>query len=135
MLYKCDCNVSSYENEDINIKGDSEIVIIQGDTYRREINLDIDRELVKGLYFSCADLNICRECYYEDEAYILEFQPYETESLDKYTGTYDLTLELLDNSILTLCLNKSLIILSKKNKIDNPVIPPKIWDGKYREEE
>ena len=120
MIYnECDCDLNkSFENKNIEIQGSTDIVIIQGDTNRREIAVDIDMELIEGIYFSCKDLDLNKKCIRGDKCFILEFSPTETQDLPIYTGTYDLTLKMFEGSIKTICLDQSLMVLEKKNKVD-----------------
>ena len=120
MIYnECDCDLNkSFENKNIEIQGSTDIVIIQGDTNRREIAVDIDMELIEGIYFSCKDLDLNKKCIRGNKCFILEFSPTETQDLPIYTGTYDLTLKMFEGSIKTICLDQSLMVLEKKNKVD-----------------
>lgn len=120
MIYnECDCDINkSFENKNIEIQGSTDIVIIQGDTNRREIIVDIDMELIEGIYFSCKDLDLNKKCIRGDKYFILEFSPSETQDLPIYTGTYDLTLKMFEGSIKTICLDETLMVLEKRNKVD-----------------
>lgn len=102
----------------MQVDGSLDIIIIQGDTYRREITIDgIDNRVIEGVYFSSHELGICKKCDYEDGVYVLYFSPSETENFKAFSGIYDLTVRFNKNDVNTICYNSSIIILPKDNKV------------------
>ena len=96
-----------------------EIVIVQGDTYSCEIelenfNLDVDVEI----YFSCSELDICKKLVYDDfyKSYILSLLPEETKSFSKGIYDYDITIKL-STSIKTIQYKSTMVILEKNNEV------------------
>ena len=69
------------------ICGKVNINIVQGDSYEKRVKLiDIEPELVEGVYFSSNKLNFSKKLEYSviEEKYIFSFTPEETKNLLKY---------------------------------------------------
>lgn len=102
----------------MQIDGNLDIKIIQGDSYRREITIEgIMPELIEGVYFTSADLQICKKCEFVNGIYILEFTPQETSDFKSIYSSYDITIKFTQNKVNTICYNASLIVLPKENKV------------------
>lgn len=102
----------------MQIDGSLDIKIIQGDSYRREITVEgISIDLIEGVYFSSAELGVCKKCFKSDNMFILEFNGEETKNYKCVNTSYDLTIKLSGNNVKTICYNASLIILKKENMV------------------
>lgn len=96
-----------------------EIVIVQGDNYNLEIeleNMELDIEI--NIFFTCEKLGLCKKLYYDEiyKSYVLSLLPSETKDLPKGIYDYDLTIKL-SNSIKTFQYKSTIVILEKNNKV------------------
>lgn len=80
---------------------------------------DIELEYIKRVAFSCVGAKILCELPYsrEQEAFCLRFPSKMSNKIKPGFYTYDLTLELVDGSIITLLHNENFVVLKKKNTL------------------
>lgn len=98
--------------------GDKRIKIVSGDTYQKRVIIDdIDNEIIKSIYFTSKELNICRELVFRDGAYILTLNSEETKYDEIFRGYYDLTIEFIDGKINTIVYQKPILIEPKENEV------------------
>lgn len=98
----------------------SKLVIIQGDTFYRQVTFEgVSIDKISGVYFSCAELGVCKKLLYNEEYqnWELELTSSETENLQEFSGTYDLTVEFFDKRITTVIYNGLLSVKEKQNKV------------------
>lgn len=101
------------------ICGNSEIIIIQGDSFQMTVTVEgLSAEVIDSVLFSCEKLNLCKELTItEDGAYLLSFESSETKSWETITATYDLTVRFSDSKIKTVIHNSSFKVIEKTNKV------------------
>lgn len=98
----------------------SDIVIIQGDTYQKNVLVEgVLLDTIEGVYFSCGKLNISKELTFDENlnAWVLLFTHEETQSFKPIVTDYDITVKLFGNNIKT-GLHRGRLQVSEKN---NPV--------------
>ena len=96
-----------------------EIKIIQGDTYEakmRCIGID-DLSIIEKIFFSCKDLEVCKEIKYDEEvgSYVLKFTPEETAKMRACVSDFDITVKFVDSNKHTPIYRKKIIVLRKVN--------------------
>ena len=103
------------------IIGNTKLEIIQGDTFVKTITIGgitDSSKIIKNIYFSCAELNISRKLNNpETNVYELLIHSEETNEMKEFYGTYDLTIEFVDEKINTFIYNSQIVIKPKKNKV------------------
>jgi len=111
------------------ISGKKEIVIIQGDSYQKSVQIlkcnhgeheIIPHELIDKVIITSKSLNINKELAYDDEnkKYLLNLTSSETASFKPQITNYDLTVIFTDSKIKTICYNGQVKILEKSNTLD-----------------
>lgn len=100
-------------------EGNSTITIIQGDSYDRTITIEgIDTELIKEVYISCSELNLCKQLIKSpDGSFTFSLSSEETKGFKEFYGNYDLTVKFNNNKIKTLLYKSFIKILAKTNGI------------------
>lgn len=107
----------------------NEIRFIRGDLLEIYFAVeDLEVEYIAKAYFSCIGAKILCELPYseEQEAFCLRFPSKVSEEVKPGFYTYDLTLELVDGSKITLLHNEDFVVLKKKNSL---------LEGAYTEDE
>ena len=103
------------------IKGKTDVIIIQKDTYQKRIKLDnIDNTTIEGVYVSCKELELSQKTTYDgvNGVYVFELQPSDTEMLATGDYTYDITLKLTTDDVFTLIYKGNLKVLPKTNSVN-----------------
>ncbi len=98
----------------------NEIRFIRGDLLEIYFAVeDLEVEYIAKAYFSCIGAKILCELPYseEQEAFCLRFPSKVSEEVKPGFYTYDLTLELVDGSKITLLHNEDFIVLKKRNTL------------------
>ena len=98
----------------------NEIRFIKGDLLEIYFAVeDLEVEYIAKAYFSCIGAKILCELPYseEQEAFCLRFPSKVSEEVNPGFYTYDLTLELVDGSKITLLHNEDFIVLKKRNTL------------------
>ena len=107
----------------------NEIRFIKGDLLEIYFAVeDLEVQYIAKVYFSCIGAKILCELPYseEQEAFCLRFPSKVSEEVKPGFYTYDLTLELVDGSKITLLHNEDFVVLKKKNSL---------LEGAYTEDE
>ena len=98
----------------------NEIRFIKGDLLEIYFAVeDLEVEYIAKVYFSCIGAKILCELPYseEQEAFCLRFPSKVSEEVKPGFYTYDLTLELVDGSKVTLLHNEDFVVLKKRNTL------------------
>lgn len=99
---------------------ENEIKFIKGDVLEIYFAVeDLEVEYIAKAYFSCIGAKILCELPYseEQEAFCLRFPSKISDEVKPGFYTYDVTLELVDGSKITLLHNEDFIVLKKKNTL------------------
>lgn len=97
----------------------SEITLIQGDTLEKQIILkNVDVTTIEAVYFSCKELNLCRECIRTGEIFKLEISCEETCQFKTQTCCYDITIKFKGDKIKTIVYRGRIKVLPKVNEVD-----------------
>ncbi len=110
------------------ISGKKEIVIIQGDTYQKSVQIlrcnngtheVISPELIDSVIITSSKLNINKILGYDSQnkKYILNLQSSETALFSPQITTYDITVKFTDQKIKTLCYKGQIRVMEKVNAI------------------
>lgn len=96
-----------------------EIKIIQGDTYEAKLKctgID-DLSIIEKIFFSCKDLEVCKEIKYDEEvgSYVLKFTPEETAKMPDCISDFDITVKYTDSNVQTPIYRKKITIQRKVN--------------------
>lgn len=98
----------------------NEISFVKGDLLEIYFAIeDLDVAYIAKVYFSCVGAKILCELPYseEQESFCLRFPSKISEEVKPGFYTYDLTLELVDGSNLTVLHNEDFVVLKKKNTL------------------
>lgn len=98
----------------------NEIRFVKGDLLEIYFAIeDLEVEYIAKVYFSCVGAKILCELPYseEQESFCLRFPSKISEEVKPGFYTYDLTLELVDGSNLTVLHNEDFVVLKKKNTL------------------
>lgn len=99
-----------------------EIKIIQGDTYEAKLKCTgiEDFSIIDKIFFSCADLSVCKEIKYDEEAgsYVLKFTPEETAKMPACITDFDITVRYTDSNRFTPIYRKRIVVQRKVNACD-----------------
>lgn len=99
---------------------ENEIKFIKGDVLEIYFAVeDLEVEYIAQVYFSCIGAKILCELPYseEQEAFCLRFPSKISDEVKPGFYTYDVTLELVDGSKITLLHNEDFIVLKKRNTL------------------
>ena len=99
---------------------ENEIKFVKGDVIEIYFAVeDLPVEYIAKVYFSCFGAKILCDLPYseEQEAFCLRFPSKISEEVKPGFYTYDVTLELVDGSKITLLHNEDFVVLKKKNTI------------------
>ncbi len=98
----------------------TDIVIIQGDTYQKNISVTgVFLSSIEGVYFSCGKLNLSKKLEFDEilNKFVLILTPEETSSLKPIVTDFDITVKLLDK-IQTGVYRGKLIVAEKTNPVE-----------------
>lgn len=102
------------------ITGPKEIVILQGDYYRKTVHFNnIEPELISNVNITCKSCGLSKDLSYDSEnkRYIFELSSDETTIMEPAISTYDLTVTFTGDKIKTVCYNAGFKVLKKTNKL------------------
>ncbi len=97
----------------------SDIVIIQGDTYQKNVSIDgVFLSSIEGVYFSCGKLNLSKKLEWDESInkFVLLLTSEETQSLKPIVTDFDITVKIIGK--VTTGLYRGKLIVAEKN---NPV--------------
>lgn len=103
------------------IKGDSGIIVIQGDTYQKSVIIEnVDSELIDDIYISCKDLGINKQLEYDNEndKFVFTLTSQETINLKSMTTTFDITVYFKDSKVKTVSYKSNIQVLPKTNAVN-----------------
>ncbi len=98
----------------------SDIVIIQGDTYQKNVIVDgVFLSAIEGVYFSCGKLNLSKKLEFDGSInkFVLILSSEETASLKPVVTDYDITVKFEGNKVQTGVFRGKLIVSEKNNPI------------------
>lgn len=99
-------------------KGNTNLEIIQGDTFSLTIRLEnVDLTTIDKVYFSCKELGICKEFFRMEDAFDLDIPCTETCDYKKTVCCYDITIKFNSGRTTTVEYRGKLKILPKVNEI------------------
>lgn len=101
-------------------RNQSDIVIIQGDTYQKNLIIEgVMLDAIEAVYFSCGKLNLSQEMPYDENInrFVLLLDSDVTKNLKPIVTDYDITVKFFDDKVRT-GLHRGKLIVSEKN---NPV--------------
>lgn len=103
----------------MDIIGNSNIEIIQGDSYQLNITLEgVEVDTIQNIYFSSQALEISKELIKKTNSFALNFSPEETNKFKKGYYDYDLTIKFMDDNIKTIIYRSNISILPKTNGVN-----------------
>lgn len=103
----------------MDIIGNSNIEIIQGDSYQLNITLEgVELETISNIYFSSNSLDITKELVKEQDVFQLILASNETLNFKIGIFDYDLTIKFVDAKIKTIIYRSLISILPKINEVD-----------------
>lgn len=99
-------------------KGNTNLEIIQGDTFSLTIRLEnVDLDTIDKVYFSCNELGICKEFVRNEDVFELDISCDETCNFEELICCYDLTVKFIGNKTKTIEYRGKLTVLEKVNKV------------------
>ena len=99
---------------------ESDIVIIQGDTYEKHVSIDgVFLSAIESVYFSCGKLNITKQLNYDGSInrFVLTLSSDETKTFKPVVTDYDITVKLNGDKVTTGLYRGKLIVAEKNNPI------------------
>ena len=102
------------------VNGNAEIMIIQGDSYQKNIVVrNANLISIKNIYITCDRFGICQDLDFNDEIgkWVFYLSPEQTAQLQETTTDYDITIEFTDKKIKTVSFEAQFVVFKKKNKI------------------
>lgn len=102
------------------ITGKPDIVVIQGDSYNKNVEIKgIDLANIEGVYISCSQFNVCQKLIYDLmlEKYVFSLSSAVTKEFVPKVANYDLTIKFTDSKIKTLVYKARFVVLAKTNEV------------------
>ena len=99
----------------------SDMVIIQGDTYQKNVSIDgVFLSAIEGVYFSCGKLNLSKKLELDDSTncFALKFTSEETKQLRPIVTDYDITVVFQNDKVQTGLYRGKLIVAEKNNPVE-----------------
>lgn len=99
-------------------KGNTNLEIIQGDTFSLTIRLEnVDLSTIDKIYFSCKKLGICKEFRRMNDAFDLDIACTETCDYNVTMCCYDITVKFKSSRTTTVQYRGKIKVLPKVNEI------------------
>ena len=102
------------------IQGNPKIVIVQGDSYTREIEFEgVTLDFIENVYFTSNKLSLCKTLFKDTEnnVFILVIKHEESKNFPIGTFDFDLTVKFMNDNIKTIQYRSIISILEKNNVV------------------
>lgn len=102
------------------VEGNREIVVIQGDTYQKNVIVEgVDPINIEAIYISCKDLGINQELTLDENSgkYVFIMSADETMKLQSMITTFDITVYFIEGKVKTVSYMARVNVLPKVNKV------------------
>jgi len=103
------------------IKGNKEILVVQGDSYQKNVIIEnVEPINIDAIYISCKDLAINKQLTYNNEEQRYEFflSADETMNLKSMLTDFDITIYFTDGKVKTISYKAKINVLPKINKVE-----------------
>lgn len=102
------------------VKGNAEIMVIQGDSYEKNVVVkNANLFSIRNIYITCDKLGICQDLQYNDEIgkWVFYLSAEQTAQLREITTDYDITIVFTDTKVKTVSYEALFTVLAKTNKV------------------